>query len=132
MTLHFVQLVLGNKKFKDHVSTDSCSYIADFRTSIKNKYPNLLISHDGALTLFPPIGSTAIDPGEVIEKLDEFSVGPWSPLVVTVEDATKTSHIGSFKKQLTYKGMSTEASCRKCFDALAAKFALFYKFDWCG
>ncbi|KAG3166880.1 hypothetical protein PI124_g6523 [Phytophthora idaei] len=35
----------------------------------------------------------------------------------------------SIKKQLRYKGMSTEASCRKFLDALAQKLAKLYDFD---
>jgi len=131
MTLHFVKLVLGNKNYKQKVSTEGCADVDDFRANIKKKYPHLLNSYDGAqLTLFQPDGTTEIDPGEVIEKLNEFAVGPWSPLVVRVEELPLPAPIGSSRKQLTYKGMSTEASCRKYFDALAAKLALFYKFDW--
>jgi hypothetical protein len=40
-------------------------------------------------------------------------------MVVTVDELPIPSPIGSTKKQLTYKGMSTEAFCRKYFDALA-------------
>jgi hypothetical protein len=50
--------------------------------------------------------------------------------VVTVDELPVQAPIGSSKKQLTYKGLGDEASCRKYFDALAAKLALFYKFDW--
>lgn len=35
----------------------------------------------------------------------------------------------SIKKQLRYKGMSTEASCRKFLDALAQTLAKLYDFD---
>jgi hypothetical protein len=91
----------------------------------------LLNSYDAAqLTLLQPDGITEIDPGEVIEKLNEFAVGPWSPLVVTVEELPIPAPIGSSKKQLTYKGLGVEASCRKYFDALARKLALFYRFKW--
>jgi hypothetical protein len=36
-----------------------------------------------------------------------------------VEESPKPTPISSSKKQLTYKGMSTEASCRKYLDAIA-------------
>lgn len=36
----------------------------------------------------------------------------------------------SIKEQLRYKGMSTEASCRKFLDALAQKLAVLYDFDY--
>lgn len=131
MTLHFVQLVLGNKNYKDQVSSADCTHVSEFKDAIKNKYPRLLNSYDAAeLTLFEPNGTTKIDSGEVIEKLNEFAAGPWNPLVVTAEELPIPAPIGSSKKQLTYQGMCTEASCRKYFDALAAKLALFYKFDW--
>ena len=55
--------------------------------------------------------------------MNEFNVGPWTPLVVTVEAA------GSSKKQLVYKGMSTEASCRKFLDALAIEIYFDYDFS---
>ena len=124
----FVQLVLGTKIYKDRVSTDGCSYVADFIKVIRAS-PQLPIGN-GILTLFQPDGTTEIDPGEVIEKLNEFAVGPWSPLVVTVEELPIPAPIGSSKKQLTYKGLGVEASCRKYFDALARKLALFYDFQW--
>jgi hypothetical protein len=131
MTLHFIQLALANKTYKRQVSAANCTYVDDFISAIKNKHPHLLNSYDAAqLTLFQPDGKTKIDPGEAIAKLNEFDVGPWSPLVVTVEELPIPAPSGSSKKQLTYKGMSAEASCRKYFDALAAKLALFYKFDW--
>ena len=82
------------------------------------------------LTLLQPDGITEIDPGEVIDKFNEFDVGPWSPLVVTVEELPIPAPIGSSKKQHTYRGMSTEASCRNFLDALARRLALFYDFEW--
>jgi hypothetical protein len=130
MTLRFVKLVLGNKNYKDRVSTEGCEYVVDFKSAIKDKYPHLLNSYDDAqLTLFQPDGTTEIDPGEVIEKLNEFAVGPWSPLVVTVEELPIPAPIGSSKKQLTYKGMSTEASCTKYLDAIANEIFVIYDFD---
>jgi hypothetical protein len=124
-------LLIPVKKYKRQVSSANCTYVDDFKDAIKNKYPHLLNSYDAAqLTLFQPDGSTEIDPGEVIEKFNEFAVGPWSPLVVTVEELPIPAPIGSSKKQLTYKGLGVEASCRKYFDALARKLALFYRFKW--
>ena len=128
MTLHFVKLGLGNKNYKEQVSTDGCSNVAAFRGAIKNKFSPLLDSYATAqLTLLQPDGTSQIDPETPVTELKEI---PWNPMVVTVEELPITAPIGRSKKQLTYKGMSTEASCRKYFDALAAKLALFYKFDW--
>ena len=84
MTLHFIQLKLGNKIYKGQVSTEGCSYVDDFRAAIKTKLPHLLAAYDAAqLTLLQPDGNTEIDPGESITKMNEFNVGPWTPLVVT-------------------------------------------------
>jgi hypothetical protein len=126
MKSHFVQLKLGNKTYKTKVSTDGCSDVADFITAIRAS-PQLPIGK-GIITLFQPDGITEIDPGEVIEKLNEFNVGAWKPMVVTVEELPFPAPIGSTKKQKTYKGMSTEASCRKFLDALAIGFFVEYDF----
>ena len=132
MALHFVKLVLGNNNVgPTKVSTEGCTDVDDFKGAIKSKFsPDLDSYAHHHIILCQPDGITEIHPGEVIEKFNEFAVGPLSPLVVTVEELPIPAPIGSSKKQLTYKGMSTEASCRKYFDALAAKLALFYKFDW--
>jgi hypothetical protein len=119
-------------KFKTNnavkVSTEECQDVDDFLEACKKKLSSKLGSYDvDQLTLLQPDGTTQIDPGEVIEKLNEFAVGPWNPLVVTV---ATPAPISSPKKQLTYKGLDVEASCRKYFDALARKLALFYDFKW--
>jgi hypothetical protein len=49
-------------------------------------------------------------------------------MVVTVEELPIPAPSGSSKKQLTYKGMSTEASCRKYLDALAIEIYFDYDF----
>jgi hypothetical protein len=83
----FIRLELSDKTYKDEVSTAECSNVAVFKKAIKKEFLNLLGAYDAAqLTLLQPDGSTVIDPGEVIEKLNEFEVGPMSPLVVTVEE----------------------------------------------
>jgi hypothetical protein len=131
MKLHFVQLKLGNKAYKEQVSTEGCSYVAHFRGAVKKKFSPYLDSYSTVqLTLFHPDGIIEIDPGEEITKLDELNVGPWTPLVVTVDELPIPALSGSSKKQLSYKGMSTEASCRKYLDALARQLALYYRFKW--
>ncbi|KAI8896931.1 hypothetical protein BC833DRAFT_527678, partial [Globomyces pollinis-pini] len=128
VTLHFVKLVLGNKNYKEQVSTDGCSNVAAFRGAIKSKFsPDLDSYAPHHLTLFQPDGTSQIDPETPVTDLKEI---PWKPMVVTVEELPIPVPIGSSKKQLTYKGLGVEASCRNYFDALAAKLALFYKFDW--
>jgi hypothetical protein len=79
------------------------------------------------LTLFQPDGITEIDPETLVTDLEEI---PWKPMVVTVDELPIPAPSGSSKKQLTYKGLGVEASCRKYFDALARKLALYYRFKW--
>ena len=128
MTFHFVKLKLGNKTYKAKVSTEGCSDVDDFKEAIKNKLLHLLAAVDAAqLTLFQPDETTEIDPQTSVDDLKEI---PWKPMVVTVEESPTPAPPGSSKKQLTYKGLGVEASCRKYFDALARKLALFYDFKW--
>lgn len=124
MTHHFIQLTLGNKTYKDIVSTTGCSYVADFIAAIRAS-PQL--PTQGILTLFQPNGTTEIDPETLVTDLKEI---PWKPMVVTVEEIPVQPVAGSSRKQVTYKGLGVEASCRKYFDALARKLALFYRFKW--
>jgi hypothetical protein len=127
MTLHFVRLALGNKTYKAKVSTEGCSDVDDFKAAIKNMLsPYLDAFTTVQLTLLQPNGTTEIDPGET--KLNEFNVGPWTPLVVTVDELPTPALTGSSKKQLVYKGMTTEASCRKYLNALAIAFFIEYEF----
>jgi hypothetical protein len=110
MTLHFVRLALGNKTYKDRVSAKDCSYVADLRAAIKAQFLKQLNGYEAnELVLFQPDGTTEIDPGGAIAKLNEFNVGPWTPLVVTVEELPTLTPRGSSKKQLTYKGLGVEA-----------------------
>ena len=126
MTLHFIQLALGNRTYKDKVSTEGCSDVADFKDAIKKKFSPLVDSYSTVqLTLFRPDGITEIDPETLVADLKEI---PWKPMVVTVEELPIPAPSGSSKKQLSYKGMSTEASCRKYLDALAIAFFIEYEF----
>ena len=125
MTSHFIQLKLGNKSYKDQVSTDGCSNVAEFIRVIRAS-PQLPIGN-GIITLFQPDGTTEIDPQTPVADLKEI---PWKPMVVTVEQLPTLAATGSSKKQLIYKGMSTEASCRKFLDALARRLSSYYVFRW--
>ena len=126
MTFHFIQLKLGSKTYKDQVSTEGCTYVADFRCAIKNKFSPYLDSYAPyQFTLFQPDGTTEIDPATLVADLKEI---PWSPLAVTVEELPIQTPAFRSRKQSTYKGMSTEASCRKLLDALAVEISCFYDF----
>ena len=88
MTLYFVKLVLGNKTYKEQVSTDGCSNVSDFRGAIKSKYPYLLNSYDAAqLTLFQPDGVTEIDPETLVTDLKEI---PWKPFIPAIAFITNS------------------------------------------
>jgi hypothetical protein len=50
-------------------------------------------------------------------------------MVVTVDELPVQAPIGRSKKQLTYKGMSTEMSCRKYLDAIANEIFVIDNFD---
>ncbi|KAH6571513.1 hypothetical protein BASA61_002661 [Batrachochytrium salamandrivorans] len=127
MTLHFVKLVLGNNNYKQKVSTEGCADVDDFKGAIKSKFsPDLDPYAPHHLTLFQPDGTTQIDPETPVTDLKEI---PWKPMVVTVEGLHIPAPIGSSKKQLTYKGISTEASCRKYLDAIAIEIFVIYDFD---
>ena len=68
------------------VSTKDCSDVADFRAAIKTQFPKQLNGYEAnELVLLQPDGTTEIDPrgDKTIAKLNEFKVGPWTPLVVT-------------------------------------------------
>ena len=126
MPLHFIKLQLGNKKYKDQVSTEGCTYVADFKSAIKKKLsPDLDSYAPHHIILCQPDGITEIDPETLVTDLAEI---PWKPMVVTVDELPIPASISSSKKQLTYKGMSTEASCRKYLDALAVEFSFEYDF----
>ena len=125
MSEHFVQLTLENKTRKDRISTDGCHDVAGFLKAIRAS-PQLSIG-DGIITLFQPDGTTEIDPETPVTELKEI---PWKPMVVNVEKLPVPDPIGSARKQLNYKRLGVEASCRKYMDALAKQIALFYQFDW--
>ncbi len=121
-----VRLELGNKTCMAKVSTEGCADIFDFKDAIKTKFAPLLDSFASAqLTLFQPDGTTEIGPGEKIAKLNELDIGPWTPLVVTVQEFPTPAPslvvpvkefftpapCGSSRKQLGYKGMGRLTGC---------------------
>ena len=123
MTLHFIQLKLEKKTYKAQVSTDGCYYVDDFKGAIRAS-PQLPIGN-GIISLFQPDGNTEIDPETLVTDLKEI---PWKPMVVTVEELPIPVPKSSSKKQFTYKGMSTEASCCKYLNALAIE--IYFEYDF--
>ena len=94
LTLHFIQVKLGNKAYKDQVSTEGCTYFADFRGAVKKKFSPYLDSYSTVqLTLLQPDGNTEIDPGEAIAKLNEFRLWmncPYQLLVAVLKNSSLT------------------------------------------
>ncbi|GMF27923.1 unnamed protein product [Phytophthora fragariaefolia] len=68
-----------------------------------------------------------IDPAEEIS--DVFVPAPQKKQIHVLVVVPDKQQAASIKKQLRYKGMSTEASCRKFLDALAQTLAKLYDFD---
>jgi hypothetical protein len=63
------------------------------------------------------------------DQIGDLGARKASALLVVVPASQQTQK-GSIKKQQRYKGMSTEASCRKFLDALARELSVFYDFDF--
>lgn len=126
MTFYYVQLKRGNKIYKDKVSTAGCSDVADLKGAIKIKFsPDLDSYATHRLTLLQPGGTTEIDPGVGIERLNELNVGPSTPLVVIVDE--RHAKVSS-KRYIALKGMSFQESCIKYLNALAIQIFLDYDF----
>ena len=101
---HFIQLKLGNKTFKDKVSTEGCSDVSDFKSAIKNKFSPELDSYaPHHLTLFQPDGITEIDPETLVTDLKYI---PRNPMIVTVNELCPVSAVGSSKNQVPSKGIN--------------------------
>lgn len=123
MVHHFILLRLGDKNYKEKVSTDGCSDVDDFKGAIKNKFPPLLNSYAShQLRLFQPDGITEIYPQTSVADLKEI---PWKPMVVTVEELPARAPSRKSRKQLR---MTAEESCIKLLDAIANQVYLQYDF----
>jgi hypothetical protein len=121
MTLHSIQLRLGNKTFEAQVSSEGCTFVDDFRDAIKAKLPHLLDSYaTHQLTVLQPDGIQEIDPETRVTEL------PVEPLIVTVEELLPIQG----PPKLHYKTLGFEISCTKYFDAIARQLSLYYQFEW--
>ncbi len=123
----FIKLILGNETFGPaKVCSDGCSDVDDLRKTIKSTFSPTLDSYGAyQLTLHTPDGKTEIDPQTPVGDLKDI---PWNPMVVTVKTSPIQAPSSSSKKQLVYKGMTSEASCRKYLDALAIEISFEYDF----
>jgi hypothetical protein len=129
MPLFWIQLQLGEKTYKDKVSTEKCEDVADFKCAIKTKWNNLLKNYDaGQLTLFEADGNTEIDPETEMKDIFVTKGKPW---VVKVEEQ---AHIGSSKKQLLisstrhqdYKHSKAVHSSRSYLTSIAVELDKIY------
>jgi hypothetical protein len=127
MPLHFIKLQLGNKTYKDQVSTTDCTYVAQFRGAIKSKWTNLLKDYDaGQLTLFEADGSTEIDPET--EMKDVF-VTKGKPLVVKVDEQAKQlteKPLISSTRHQDYKHSKAVHSSRSYLTTIAVELDKIY------
>ena len=107
-TKHFIQLKLGSKNFKDQVSTEGCSNVAEFKQAIKTKFSKYLSDYEAyELSLFEPDGTTEIDPETDVSDLKEI---PLNPMIITVEDLP-TQTTGS-SKQLVFSSEKEPVSLK--------------------
>lgn len=64
---YFVNLIFEDTIFKDQVSVDGCTNVAEFKRSIKSQFKPILNTYASAqLTLFD--GTTEIDPETLIDE----------------------------------------------------------------
>ncbi len=98
MTHGLVRLAFGNTTFMAKVLIEGCCDIFDFIDALKSMSSPFLDSFASVqLTLFKPDGTTEINPGEIIAKLNEIELGPWTLLVVTVNESPTLAPSGSSK-----------------------------------
>jgi len=130
MPLHFIILQLGNKTYKDKVSTQGCDDVADFKGAIKSKWTNLLKDYDaGQLTLFESDGITEIDPET---EMNEVFVTKGKPLVVKVDEQAPIAqqltekHLISSTRHQDYKQRKAFVSSRNYLTSLALELDKIY------
>jgi hypothetical protein len=120
---YFVQLHLGSKIYKTKVSTVGCCHVDDFRESIKKAFSPELDSYGSVqLVIFQPDGVTEIDPGTLVTDLDTIGIGPWTPIVVKVDQVPLSKPAISTTKLNDYKRSKAAHSSRSYLTSIA--FAL--------
>jgi hypothetical protein len=122
---YFVKLELGNKSYKDKVSTEGCKYVSDFKEAIKNKWSHTLQSFDPAqLTLFGGDGISEIDPET---EMNDVFVTKGKPLIVRVESVSRQA-ISSTRHQ-DYKHSKAIHSSRSYLTSIAVELEKLYELE---
>jgi hypothetical protein len=111
-------------KYAVKVSTEGCQDIDDFIKAIKKEFPTHFTSVET-----DQISLSTAD-GTLLERDNPIPAENTAKKALLVSIDTPEIPTGSSRKQLTYKGLSTEASCRKYMDALAYRLAGLYQFKW--
>jgi hypothetical protein len=111
------------------VSAKDCNDIDDFIEACKKKLsPHFDSIATDQLSLSLTEGGTPLEPDSSLPESENNTAK--TPLFISITNPTLPVAVYSNTKQKQYKKMSVEASCRKYFDALACKLALFYEFPW--
>jgi hypothetical protein len=111
------------------ISTEGCEIIDDFIKVCKKELSSKLGSYDvDQLSLSLTEGGTPLEPDSPLPESENNTAK--TPLFISTTSTALPVAVYSNTKQKQYKKMSVEASCRKYFDALASKLALFYEFSW--
>jgi hypothetical protein len=118
-------LWVQHQSFIDLVSTEGCTYIAQFLDAIRQR-PQLAIPKDSAISLYQVKDGQEVEikPTDTLKSLQDAGKDGGAPLIVKTAAVTKSSRL------VTTRKMSVEASCRKYLDAIAMKLSSFYEFDY--
>ena len=121
---YFVQLKIGSKTYKDKVSIEGCSDVADFKEEIKKKFSVLLNSYDTAqLSLYEADGTIVIDPETTI---GEFFVTTGKPYIVKVEENPIQKPTISSTRHQDYKHSKAVHSSRSYLTSIAVELEKIY------
>jgi hypothetical protein len=124
MPLLWVQLQLGNKTYKDKVSTQGCEDVADFIKAIRAS-PQLPTGN-GIIALFEPDGNTEIDPET---EMKDVLVTQGKPLVVKVDEQAKQlteKPLISSTRHHDYKHSKAVYSSRSYLTSIAVELDKIY------
>jgi hypothetical protein len=117
-------LWVQHQTFIDLVSTEGCTYIAQFLKKIRKEFE--IPGPASQLTLYQlkDMQEVEIKPTATFQSLGNAGKEGDAPLIVKTAAVTKSSRL------VTTRKMSVEASCRKYLDAIAKRLAEFYEFGY--